>query len=102
MTQSEINDLDKVLKNIGNLCSILVRKRGFYLYYNEPTKLNKEINIHTHTCGFCAWGSGRGRKGTEPGRNGVWIGPFNTVKQAEKFAKEILKPSSLTNHSCIK
>jgi hypothetical protein len=85
---------------LGNFGSILEKKRGYYLYYNEPTKLRKEVNIHLHTCGFCEWGSGR--QNAEPGRNGVWIGPFKTVNQAENFANQILKPNGLKNHTCIK
>jgi hypothetical protein len=101
MKQTELNELDKVLKFLGDFGTILQKKRGFYLYYNEPTKSTKEVNIHSHICGFCKWGSGSGKQNSEPGRNGVWIGPFKTVKQAEKFATEVLKPASLTNHLCI-
>lgn len=101
MKKEELYELDKSLKYFGDFGSILINKRGFYLYYNEPTKSTKEVNIHSHTCGFCMWGSGRGKQNAEPGRNGVWIGPFKTTVQAEKFAKEILKPHSLKTHTCI-
>ena len=102
MKQTEQNELDKALKFLGDFGTILQKIRGFYLYYNEPTKSTKEVNIHSHTCGFCKWGSGSGRQNAEPGRNGVWIGPFKTTVQAEKFANETLKPHALKTHSCIK
>jgi hypothetical protein len=102
MKKEELYELDKSLKHFGDFGSILTKKRGFYLYYNEPTKSTKEVNIHSHTCGFCKWGSGSGKQDTEPGKNGVWIGPFKTTTQAEKFANEMLKPHSSKTHTCIK
>lgn len=102
MKKTELNELDKALKFLGDFGTILEKKRGFYLYYNEPTKSTKEVNIHSHTCGFCRWGSGSGKQNTVPGRNGVWIGPFRTSYLARKFANGLLNPNSLQNHSCIK
>lgn len=100
MTKRDLTILDNSLKISDTKDKILINKRGFFVYYNEPTKKSKDIKIHTHNCGFCAWGSGRDTK-LEAGRNGVWIGPFNTINQAENFITTILNSTQFSHHSCI-
>jgi hypothetical protein len=100
MSKKELTALDISLCASDIKDKILVRKRGFFIYYNDPNKNSKDIKIHTHNCGFCAWGSGRDTK-LEAGRNGVWIGPFNTINQAENFIITILKSSQYSHHTCI-
>lgn len=86
MGRDELIQIDKNLDASVSKDSILISKRGFYIYYNEPNKETKEIKIHSHICGNCAWGMGKITI-KEVGRNGVWIGPFQTCKQAEDFAR---------------
>lgn len=100
MTKRDLTILDNSLKISDTKDKILINKRGFFVYYNEPTKKSKDIKIHTHNCGFCAWGSGRDTK-LEAGRNGVWIGPFNTINQAENFITTILNSTQFSHHSFI-
>ena len=102
MKNNELKALDNSIEQFKLASEILISKRGYYIYYNEPTKATKNVKIHTHVCGFCAWGSGRGVDSKESGKNGVWIGPFKTSKQARLFAENILKPVKISEHSCIK
>lgn len=100
MTKTDLTLLDASLNISDKKDKILIRKRGFFIYYNEPNKKSKVIKIHHHNCGFCAWGSGRDIK-LEAGLNGVWIGPFNTIIQAENFITTILNSSQFSHHTCI-
>lgn len=54
MSKKELTALDVSLCTSDTKDKILIRKRGFYAYYNEPNKNSKEIKIHTQNCGFCA------------------------------------------------
>ncbi len=99
MTTKQLTKLDNELDITNPKDKILIDKRGYYLYYNEPNKKRKDIKIHIHKCGFCAWGAGRDIK-TEAGRNGIWIGPFSTKQQAEAFAKNILGIDNVSGHTC--
>jgi hypothetical protein len=99
MTKEELILLDKKLDESNKIDNVLISKRGFYIYYNEPNKKVKEIKIHVHYCGFCAWGSGRDIP-KEAGRNGVWIGPFDTPEQAEEFVGKIINVEKCSRHSC--
>ena len=100
MTKTDLTLLDTLLSTSDTKDKILIRKRGFFIYYYEPNKNSKEIKIYTHNYGFCAWGSGRDVE-VEAGRNGVWIGPFNTILQAENFTTTILNSSQFSRHTCI-
>lgn len=100
MTTRDLTILDNSLSISDTKDKILIKKRGFFIYYNEPNKNSKEIKIHTHNCGFCAWGSGRDME-LEAGRNGVWIGPFSTIIQAENFITTILNSTQFSSHTCI-
>lgn len=101
MNKKELILLDKKLDEFNKIDKVLISKRGFYIYYNEPNKKVKEIKIHIHHCGFCAWGSGRNTP-KEAGRNGVWIGPFETSQQATDFAKFVINIENVSLCSCIK
>ncbi len=101
MTKRELIKLDKSLHKSNEKDNILINKKGYFIYYNEPNKKTKEIKIHIHNCGFCAWGSGRNST-KQVGRNGVWIGPFKTVIQAEDFIKNIINQDKYSHHTCVK
>lgn len=101
MKNKDLKILDNLLEKLKLSSEILISKRGYYIYYNEPTKATKNVKIHTHDCGFCAWGSGRGIDTKESGKNGVWVGPFNNLKQARIFAENILNSVKISNHGCI-
>ncbi len=91
--------IDLMLDPQVEIDQILIKKRGFFLYYNEPNKKAKDVKVHLHSCGFCAFGSGR-KTTQEPGRNGVWIGPFSNKEQAENFAKLTLNTNEVSCHQC--
>jgi hypothetical protein len=101
MTKKQLIKIDKALNVAVIQDEILIKKRGYFIYYNDPTKKNKEVKVHIHTCGFCAWGSGNGRSSIKAGKNGVWIGPFEKPKQAKIFARETIKPIKVSYHTCI-
>ncbi len=99
MDSDELKTIDLMLDPQVSTDLILIKKRGYFLYYNEPNKKVKDVKVHLHSCGFCAFGSGRG--GTQvPGKNGVWIGPFSNKEQAEGFAKLVLNINGVSCHSC--
>jgi hypothetical protein len=100
MTAKQLEKIDTRLDVKINIDKILINKRGYFIYYNEPNKLKKEIKIHIYTCGFCTWGSSRDID-KEVGRNGVWIGPFKTPEQAEKFALDNINHNKISVHTCI-
>jgi hypothetical protein len=84
MDPKTLTMLDKTLESTEHVAEILIQKRGLYLYVNHPNKKSKDLIIHKHTCGHCAWGSGKqGEK--EPGKNGVWMGPFSTDEQVKEY-----------------
>lgn len=102
MTTKQLQKIYIGLDETCNQDKILIDKIGYYLYYNEPNKKRKEVKIHIDICGFCAWGSGRGVKLKESGRNGVWIGPFKNPKQAKLFGKNTLMQDNISEHKCVK
>lgn len=101
MERNILMKINNELNTINVKDSILISKRGFYLYYNEPNKNRKEIKIHSHICGNCAWGSGK-ISNKEVGRNGVWVGPFQTCKQAQDFANNHFAGCDIEIDSCVK
>jgi hypothetical protein len=86
MKRSELEKVDKLVDELENIGTILKAKRGIYIYYNEPTKATREIILHRHTCGQCAYGTGK-KIVKSPGKNGVWIGPFSATSQVDQFLK---------------
>jgi hypothetical protein len=100
MTRDELKKIDKELNLNIEKDKILIKKRGYYLYYNEPNKNEKDIMVHKHDCGFCSWGSGNGRESKKAGRNGVWIGPFETPNQAEYFVDLVIRVDKRSRHTC--
>jgi hypothetical protein len=102
MKKKELELLDSSIDILTSALEILKKNRGFYIYYNEPTKNIKNIKVHLDICGFCAWGSGRGVKLKESGRNGVWIGPFKNPEQAKLFAENTLMLDNISEHKCVK
>jgi hypothetical protein len=86
MKKSELEKVDNLVDDFLNIGEILKAQRGIYIYYNKPTKNSREIVLHRHSCGYCAFGSGTKTEKT-PGKNGVWMGPFSKVSQAISFIK---------------
>jgi hypothetical protein len=62
---------------------------GYFIYTNWKAKDKKVNKIHIGTCGHCKYGQGK-RDDADCGENGVWIGPFNEIVQAEDFANQKL------------
>jgi hypothetical protein len=100
MTREQLIRIDNDLDVTIEKDSILISKRGFYIYYNEPNKNRKEIIIHSHICGNCAWGSGK-ITNKEVGLNGVWIGPFQTSEQARFFGESNFVGCVITVDTCV-
>jgi hypothetical protein len=100
MKANELQKINNSLSIEDKKDKILIEKRGYFLYYNDPNKKVKDIKVHRYDCGFCAWGSGNGRESKIVGRNGVWIGPFDTVEQAEYFTMNVINIDKVSIHSC--
>jgi hypothetical protein len=94
------NSLDVISLGI----EILKKGIGYYVYYNKPNEKTRNFIVHQLTCGQCAWGTGK-IPGSEPGKNGFWIGPFSSKNQATQFINENFSPTNcqlLIFSSCIK
>jgi hypothetical protein len=102
MTREELKKIDRSLDVSDLKDKILIDKKGYFLYYNEPNKNEKDIKIHKHDSGFCAWGSGNGRENKIAGKNGVWIGPFESSEQAENFVRNVLDIDDVSPDTCCK
>lgn len=100
MNKNKLIRIDNSLDSTIDKDSILISKRGYYIYFNKPNEKTKIIYIHSHICGECAWGSGKITE-KEVGKNGVWIGPFKTWEQAENFAKNHFDDSMIVVHTCV-
>jgi hypothetical protein len=87
----ELIKLEKSLESILLGVEILKKGIGLYVYYNKPNERTKIFKIHHSACGNCAWGTGK-ISSAQPGLNGVWIGPFTSVLQAETFINENFNP----------
>ena len=55
----------------------------YYVYVNWHARGNR-IRIHTGPCGHCKYGKGQAG-GTDPDR-GKWLGPFDSIPEAESAA----------------
>lgn len=67
----------------------------YYVYEDWRASPDKAV-IHRFNCGHCDGGEGT-NKPKEPGRNGLWHGPFATHRDALQFAE---KPGRDDVHSC--
>lgn len=83
-SKTELKRLEKSLDTLTLGINLLKKGIGFYVYYNKPTENSRDFKIHFSNCGNCAWGTGK-ISNAEPGKNGVWIGPFNNKQQAKEF-----------------
>jgi len=100
----ELQKLENSLNVISLSVEILKKGLGYYIYYNKPNEKTRNFIVHKSTCGQCAWGTGKIPE-SEPGRNGVWIGPFTKKNQASQFINENFSPINgrlLMCSSCIK
>ena len=95
----ELIKLQESLNSIILGAKILSKGIGFYVYYNKPNEETKPFIIHHSSCGNCAWGTGKLPE-ANPGLNGVWIGPFGAVSQAETFINENFNPPSGQMERC--
>ena len=82
-----------------NITIFLESRKGFYYYFNWT--FEKYNSIHWCECGRCNYGAGMHREQT-PGLNGVWIGPFVKLEDADRFVvEELNRPANhctCTNH----
>lgn len=99
MNRNELIEIDKGLVASNKKDSILISKRGFYIYYNEKRDSNLVI-IHSHFCGHCEWGKGK-RKNKQDGKNGVWVGPFYKIKHARNFCKKHFNDFTIKEDTCV-
>ncbi len=60
----------------------------YYVYENYPTN---RATVHKGSCSFC--NNGRGRRTGILGLNGLWFGPFHTVDEAKRRARDTGRPS---------
>lgn len=101
MTKEEIIKIDNNLQIDSKTDNILIKKRGFYAYYNKPNKSDRDLIIHHHTCGNCFYGIGK-ITDSEMGLNGIWIGPSITIKSLQNHIKEMFNEEANLCSSCIK
>jgi hypothetical protein len=99
MSSDELKLLDRKLNEHLEIDRILIRKRGFYFYYNKPNIGRKALKIHHHTCGECCFGIGK-ITNAEPGRNGVWIGPCNSIEALKLIINDLLGAESSLCSCC--
>lgn len=69
---------------------------AFYVYENWTAE-HKAV-IHKGTCGYCKEGKGC-HKNPLGNKNGKWHGPFDSLEEAEKTAKNTGRP--VRPHSCV-
>jgi hypothetical protein len=70
---------------------------AFWIYENWQAGPHKAV-IHAGACGYCKDGRGRSGKGTNPAY-GRWLGPFETLAEAEARAAT-LPAHDVTTHRC--
>lgn len=101
MTREILRKLDRSLNSKDEAHKILIGKRGYYIYFNEPNKKDRIIKIHKHFCGECCWGKGK-IKHSSSGRNGIWIGPFSNINFIKNFTNIYFKDYEFRECSCTK
>lgn len=101
MTKDEIFEIDKVLDSKSKKDSLLIEKRGYYVYYNKPNKHDRHLMIHHHTCGNCCFGIGKFSE-AEAGLNGIWIGPSETIESLKSHMNDIFGLESELCRCCQK
>ena len=57
---------------------------NYYIYDNWKATDREGPKIHKWSCGHCHMGFGK-RINAKKGENGVWIGPFDTIKFARDY-----------------
>jgi hypothetical protein len=82
--KEELIALEKWLDSLKIGFNLLKKGIGYYVYFNKPTQKSRIFKIHHSSCGNCAWGTGKISK-ANPGKNGVWLGPFENPMQAKEF-----------------
>jgi hypothetical protein len=100
MTKEELFQIDKDLDPKSKKDSMLIQKRGYYVYYNKPNKQDRHLMIHHHTCGNCCFGTGKYSE-AEAGLNGIWIGPSETITSLQNHVADIFKEEAQLCSSCI-
>ncbi len=95
--------LDNLLEYFESVSKILIKKRGYYFYFNKPNRKSKTVLIHIHHCGECCYGNGKIGK-SKPGKNGVWIGPFISKESLTEFVNDNFPDLNglLSDCNCIK
>lgn len=73
-----------------------MKKNLFYYYHNwKAGQLNK---IHKGHCNHCRFGLGK-QVNADRGANGVWIGPFSTIRSVYTYINKYL-PTAKTVAEC--
>lgn len=101
MTKEEIIKLDKGLDPKSKNDSIIIQKRGYYIYYNKPNNLKRTLKIHHHTCGQCKYGTGK-ITDSEAGLNGIWIGPSEKIENLKSLSVDFFGLESEQCKCCQK
>lgn len=100
MSRKELKLFDEKLNHQNEIDHMLISKRGYYVYYNKPNRDSKPLRIHNHTCGDCFYGIGKQTQ-SKPGKNGVWIGPTNSIESLQKIISAIFGERSSLCSCCI-
>lgn len=99
MSKKDQNVVEIIAKSLKYVQEIFELKKGYYFYFNYPNSKTKALKIHKYNCGNCNYGTGK-IKGM-PGKNGVWIGPFSKIEQAEIFINNFMTDySSKIDFNC--
>ncbi len=70
---------------------------AFYIYENWVAHGHR-TTIHRGSCGFC--NNGVGIHGCKNKRCGTWLGPYNTLEEAEEAAK--ITGAEIRRCNCIR
>ncbi len=72
----------------------------YFLYQNWRAKKKSSPVLHNATCKNCNYGSGKLSK-SNPGKNGVWIGPFTSVSLSKDYVTKIINGNIKYCSFCI-
>lgn len=77
---------------------------SFHIYQNWTAE-NKAV-LHEGSCKYCNHGKGC-HKNIRGDKNGKWHGPFNSVEDVERYARDLrgksaIKKPTIKYHCCYK
>lgn len=94
-----LEHLDKSIDSLKLSSEIFDKRRCYYICYNEPLSVSRNLKAYTLICGYFAWGTSHGSDSILAEKNGVWIGSFRTTSQALYFAKKEIKLFNISQHT---